>query len=154
MSVDAQIEALGLELPPPPASAGVYKPVLVVDNLAYVSGHLPFETDGSLIRGRVGVELDEEQGYRAARQVGLTILSSLRSHFGSLDPVHQVVKLFGMVSCPPEFTKQPAIINGCSELFSSVWGDDLGVGTRSAVGVAALPLGIPVEIEGIFKLRG
>jgi enamine deaminase RidA (YjgF/YER057c/UK114 family) len=105
-----------------------------------------------MLTGRVGAEVDVAGGYAAARQTGLAILSSLRAHLGSLDRVKRVVKTLGLVNCTPEFTQQPAVINGCSELFRDVWGDDLGVGARSAVGMVALPGNISVEIEVIFEL--
>ena len=110
-------------------------------------------TDESLLVGCVGKDVDQQAGYDAARQAGLTMLATLQSYLGSLDQVQRVVKLFGMVNCTAEFTQQPAVINGCSELMAQVFGDDEGVGTRSAVGVAALPMGVIVEIEGVFELK-
>jgi enamine deaminase RidA (YjgF/YER057c/UK114 family) len=124
----------------------------VSGNLAYVSGHGPLKTDGSLITGRVGADLDLEAGKLAARQVGLAILSTLRSHLGSLDRVKRLVKVLGMVNCTPEFLDHPKVINGCSELFAEVFGPDTGVGARSAVGMGSLPANIAVEIEAIFEL--
>jgi enamine deaminase RidA (YjgF/YER057c/UK114 family) len=152
MGADARIAQLKLELPPVPKPAGVYKPVLAVAGLAYVSGHGPLRSDKTLITGRVGSELDVAAGYQAARQTGLAILATLRGHFGTLDRVHRVVKLLGMVQCGAEFKDHPAVINGCSELFRDVWGDDLGVGARSAVGMVSLPGGIATEIEVVFEL--
>jgi enamine deaminase RidA (YjgF/YER057c/UK114 family) len=151
MSAEEKIKSL--ELPPAPSAVGVYKPALTIGNICYTSGHLPVKTDGSLILGCVGKDVDQQAGYDAARQSGLTMLATLKSHLGELDRIKRVIKIFGMVSCPPEFTQQPAVINGCSELMAEVFGEDAGVGTRSAVGVAALPLGVPVEIEGIFELH-
>ena len=153
MSADGKIEELGLELPPAPKAVGVYKPVLIVDGLCYTSGHVPLNPDGSMITGCVGQDADQEAGYAAARQVGLTILASLKSHLGSLDRIERVVKLFGLVNCTSEFQGHPAVINGCSELMAEVFGPDQGVGTRSAVGANSLPLGVMVEIEGIFELK-
>ena len=144
--------ALGLTLPPLPKAAGLYKPCLVIGNLAYVSGHLPFQADGTLIKGCVGIDMDPDAGKEAARQVGLTILATLVGHFGSLDRIKRVVKLMGLVNCPAGFDKHPHVINGCSELFASVWGPDLGVGVRSAFGAGSLPLGVPVEIEAVFEV--
>lgn len=141
------------ELPPAPSAVGIYKPALIVGNLCYTSGHLPVQTDGQLILGTVGKDVDQEAGYAAARQAGLTMLATLKAHLGELNRIKRVVKIFGMVSCTPEFTQQPAVINGCSELMAEVFGADAGVGTRSAVGVSALPLGVAVEIEGIFELE-
>ena len=128
MGADARIAELKLELPPAPKPAGVYQPVVVAGTLAYVSGHGPLKSDKSMITGRVGADLDLAAGYQAARQTGLAILATLRGHFGSLDRIRRVVKLLGMVNCTPDFKDQPAVINGCSELFRDVWGEDLGVG--------------------------
>jgi enamine deaminase RidA (YjgF/YER057c/UK114 family) len=153
MSAEARLKELQLELPPAPKPAGVYKPALIVGAACYVSGHGPLRSDGTLITGRVGDSLTQAQGYDAARQTGLTILATLRAHLGSLDRIARVVKVLGMVQCTPDFGQQPAVINGCSELFAQVFGADEGVGTRSAVGMNALPGGIAVEIEAIFELR-
>ena len=144
--------ALGLGLPPAPAPMGVYKPCLQDGKYLYVSGHGPVLEDKSLITGRIGQDLDIEQGKLAARQTGLTILSTIRTHLGSLDKVKRVIKVLGMVGCTPEFDQHPYVINGCSELFAAIWGDDNGVGVRSAVGMGSLPGNIPVEIEALFEL--
>lgn len=144
--------ALGLVLPPAPQPAGLYKPCLVVGSLAYVSGHGPLLPDGTLIKGRVGRDLDLQAGQAAARQVGLAILATLTASLGSLDRVRRVVKLLGLVNCTPEFSSQPLVINGCSELFAAVWGSDLGVGVRSAVGAVSLPADMAVEIEAVFEI--
>jgi len=108
--------------------------------------------DGSLITGRVGADLTLDQGRDAARQVGLTILATLRARLGSLDRIGRVVKLLGMVNATPQFHDHPKVINGCSELFAEIWGPVNGVGARSAVGMVSLPHDIAVEIEGIFEL--
>jgi enamine deaminase RidA (YjgF/YER057c/UK114 family) len=147
------IGQLGLTLPPAPAPVGVYKPWLIEGNYLYLSGHGPVQNDRSLIVGRIGRELDIEQGKLAARQVGLTMLSTIVTHLGSLDRVKKVLKVFGMVNCTPEFERHPYVINGCSELFASVWGKENGIGVRSAVGFGSLPDNIPVEIEAIFLLH-
>lgn len=152
MSADARIQELRLELPPAPKPAGVYKPVLQVGNILFVSGHGPLRPDGTLISGKVGDDLTEEQGKAAARQVGLTILASLKTYLGSLDRVVRVVKTLGMVNAIPNFQNHPAVINGCSELFREVFGED-GVGTRSAVGMGSLPSNIAVEIEMQLEVR-
>lgn len=152
MSAEKRLKELGFELPPAPSAVAVYKPVMTVGGLCYTSGHLPFLPNGDLMKGCVGGAVDQQHGYDAARQAGLAMLSTLKGHLGDLDKVKRVVKLFGMVYCTSEFTQQPAVINGCSELMKAVFGDDAGVGTRSAVGVASLPLGVSVEIEGIFEL--
>ena len=152
MSAEARLAELKLELPPAPKPMGVYKLVVVVGNLAYVSGHGPLKPDLSLIKGRVGTDLSLEEGKAAARQVGLAILASLRAHFGSLDRIQRVIKTLGMVNSAPDFLEHPKVINGCSELFAEIWGPDHGVGARSAVGMGPLPGNIAVEIEVIFEL--
>jgi enamine deaminase RidA (YjgF/YER057c/UK114 family) len=156
MSVEAQLAEklakLGLELPPAPEAKGLYKSVVVSGNLAFTSGHLPVDASGKLITGRVGANLDVNAGYRAAQWAGLNILASLRKELGSLDRVARVVKILGVINCTSDFTQQPAVLNGCSELFAEVFGRDAGVGARSAVGVNTLPLGVPVEIEAIFEI--
>lgn len=153
MTASAQIQALGLSLPPPPPKGGVYKPVVVVGNIAYVSGHGPYLADGGMIRGRVGDDLTLAEGHAAARQTGLALLATLQKELGSLDRVKRVVKLLGMVNSTADFTDHPKVINGCSELFAQVWGEENGVGARSAVGMGSLPGNIAVEIEGIFELN-
>ena len=153
MSADARFAALNLELPPAPKPAGVYKPYVVVDQMLYLSGHGPLRPDKTLIEGRVGEDLDLEAGRLAARQVGLTMLATLRKGLGSLDRVRRVVKLLGMVNSTPEFREHPAVINGCSELFGEVFGEDAGIGARSAVGMGSLPGNIAVEIEAIFEIE-
>ncbi|MBM3882173.1 MAG: RidA family protein [Verrucomicrobia bacterium] len=152
MSPETRVAELNLDLPPTPKPAGVYQPLVVVGDLVYVSGHGPLRADGSLIVGRVGRELDLVQGRAAARQVGLSILATLRGRLGSLDRVQRLVKLLGMVNSAPDFLDHPKVINGCSELFAEIWGPDRGVGARSAVGLGPLPGNIAVEIEAIFQL--
>lgn len=151
-SPDEKFAALGLTLPPAPRPLGVYKPFLIVGNQAYVSGHGTVRQDGSLIIGRIGEDMSAEDGKLAARQVGLAILSTLKSNLGSFNRVKRVIKVLGMVNCSSDFGKHPFIINGCSELFASVWGEDNGIGVRSAVGMGSLPDNIPVEIEALFEL--
>jgi len=147
-----RIKALGLILPPAPPPAGLYKPVLVVDNFLYVSGQGPMKTDGTLMVGRVGDDLNLGQGKLAAEQVGLTMLSTIITHFGSVDKIKRVVKVLGMVNSTPDFGQHPLVINGFSELMADVFGIDNGVGVRSAVGMM-LPGNIPVEIEAMFELH-
>ena len=153
MTPDENFAKLNLELPPPPKPIGVYKPFLIVDNFVYVSGHGTFKTDGSLIVGRVGADMDIEAGKLAARQVGLSIISTLKANLGSLNRIGRVIKVLGMVNCTPDFERHPYVINGCSELFAQVWGNENGIGVRSAVGMGSLPDNIPVEIEAMFELR-
>lgn len=153
MNIEKRLEELGLELPPAPKPAGVYKLAVTVGNLCMTSGHVPLNNDGSLITGCVGRDLDLQAGYDAAKQTGLTILATLKRDLGDLDRIKRVVKLFGMVWCTDDFTQHPGVINGCSELYRDVFGEDNGVGARSAVGMVSLPLGVTVEIEGIFELH-
>ena len=153
MTAEARLTELKIELPPPPKPVGVYKPIVIVGNLVFASGHGPLRPDGTHITGRVGADLDMNAGKQAARQVGLAILASLRANLGNLDRVSRVIKLLGLVNCTDKFFDQPKVINGCSELFADIWGTDQGVGARSAVGTNALPGNIPVEIEAIFELQ-
>ena len=147
-----RIEALGLILPPVPKPLGVYRPLLVVGDYLYVSGHGPLLNDRDLITGKVGETLDRDQGKNAARQVGLTMLSTLVTHMESGHNIKRVVKVLGMVNTTPDFEEHPYVINGFSELMADVFGDDNGIGVRSAVGMI-LPDGIPVEIEAMFELK-
>jgi len=149
--VSQRIKELNLQFPPAPKPAGVYRPILVVDNFLYVSGQAPVNFDGSLMQGRVGDNLNQEEGYKAARQVGLTMLSTILTHFGDIDKVKRIVKVFGMVNCTPDFQRQPLVMNGFSELMAEVFGKEYGIGARSAVGMM-LPDGIPVEVEAMFEL--
>jgi len=153
LTPDQRFEKLGLNLPPAPAPLGVYKPCLIDGQHLYLSGHGPVNDDRSLIIGRIGADLSQEEGKLAARQVGLTMLATIKANLGSLDKVKRVIKVLGMVNCTPDFEKHPYIINGCSELFAEVWGTENGVGVRSAVGFGSLPDNIPVEIEALFELH-
>ncbi|MDQ6889405.1 MAG: RidA family protein [Bacteroidota bacterium] len=145
-------EQTGLVLPPSPKPMGVYKPFLIDGNHLYVSGHGPFQTDGTLIIGQIGADMELEEGKLAAQQVGLSILSTIVAGIGSLDKIKRVIKVLGMVNCSADFKKHPYIINGCSELFKKIWGEENGVGVRSAVGMGSLPDNIPVEIEALFEI--
>ena len=153
LSAEENFSALGLTLPPAPTPLGVYKPCLIDGKYLYVSGHGPVQNDKSLIIGRVGKDMDADAGKRAAQQVGLAILATIKKQLGSLDKVKRVIKVLGMVSATPDFEKHPYVINGCSELFAKIWGEENGVGVRSAVGMGSLPDNIPVEIEAIFELE-
>jgi enamine deaminase RidA (YjgF/YER057c/UK114 family) len=148
---EVRVQELHLSLPSAPKPVAVYKTAVRVGNLVYVSGHGPLKSDGTLIVGCVGKDFSLEQGKEAARQTGLAILATLRAHLGSLDKVKRIVKTFGMVNCSDDFKDQPKVINGFSELMKDVFGEDGGVGARSAVGHNALPGGIAVEIEAIFE---
>jgi enamine deaminase RidA (YjgF/YER057c/UK114 family) len=149
---DENFATLALSLPPAPAPMGVYKPFLIVGNLVYVSGHGPVLNDKTLMKGRVGLHLNQDEGKIVAQQVGLTILATLKENLGSFNKIKRVIKVLGMVNCTESFENHPFIINGCSELFAKVWGTENGVGVRSAVGMGSLPGNIPVEIEAIFEL--
>lgn len=148
----ARFDALGIVLPTAPKALGAYKPFLTVGRHAYVSGHLPILADGGMLKGRIGDDLDADGGKQAARQAGLAILATLIAHTGSLDRIARVVKVLGLVCSSPDFDRHPHVVNGCSELFAAVWGQEVGVGVRSAVGVASLPAGAAVEIEAQFEL--
>jgi len=152
MTPQQRLASLHLTLPPAPKPVGVYKPALIVGQHLYVSGHGPLLPDGSLMRGRVGRDMDADGGKQAARQVALTMLATLLATLGSLDKVKRVIKVLGMVNCTGEFEKHPFVINGASELFAEIWGTENGIGVRSAVGMGSLPDDIPVEIEALFEL--
>ncbi len=152
MSIEAKLTQMHLELPPAPKPAGVYSPIVQTGNIIYVSGHGPLKPDGTMITGKVGGNLTEAEGKAAARQVGLAILATLKDKLGSLDRVKRILKVLGMVNATPEFTTHPAVINGCSELFVELWGEN-GRAARSAVGMGSLPGNIAVEIELIAELN-
>ncbi len=138
-------------LPPAPKPVGVYKPVLIIDNILYVSGQGPMKNDGTLITGRLGDTLSMEEGKLAARQVGLAMLSTIKSQLGDLNKIKRIIKVIGMVNSTPDFGQHPAVINGFSELMAEVFGEDSGIGVRSAVGMF-LPMNIAVEVEASFEL--
>ena len=153
MSPEENFAQLNLQLPPAPAPMGVYKPCVIDGKHCYVSGHGPLLEDKKMIIGRVGADMNMDEGKQAARQVGLTILATLKANLGSLNKIKRVIKVLGMVNCTPDFQKHPYVINGCSELFAQIWGEQNGVGVRSAVGMGSLPDNIPVEIEALFELE-
>jgi enamine deaminase RidA (YjgF/YER057c/UK114 family) len=150
---ESNFEKLGLELPPAPTPLGIYKPCLVIGNQLYLSGHGTVQSDGTVIIGQIGKDLTPEEGKLAARQVGLAMLATIKANLGTLDRVKRVIKVFGMVNCEATFLLHPYIINGASELFAQVWGEENGIGVRSAVGLGSLPDNIPVEIEALFELH-
>lgn len=152
MTPQQRLESLKVALPPAPSPIGAYKPALVVGRHLYLSGHLPILPDGTLMRGRVGRDLDPDAGKAAARQAGLTMLATIIAAVGSLDRVGRLIKVLGLVNCTADFEKHPHVVNGASELFAEMWGPDHGVGVRSAFGVGSLPNDVPVEIEAIFEL--
>lgn len=151
MSADAKIAELGLQLPPAPKPGGNYTPVVQIDNLLYVSGHGPLTTDKTLLTGRVGSEITQEEGYAAARQVGLTMLATLQQYLGSLDRIQRMIKVLGMVNAAPDFQNHPQVMNGFSDLMVEVFGDQ-GRAARSAVGMGSLPGNISVEVEAIVQV--
>ena len=150
---ESRLKELKLTLPTVPKPMAKYKTAVLAGNMLYVSGHGPAKiTDKTPVVGRVGADLTTEQGKECARAVGLNILSTVRATLGSLDKVKRLVKTLGMVNCTAEFKEQPQVINGFSELMAEVFGEDAGVGARSAVGMGSLPSNIPVEIECIFEV--
>lgn len=151
-TVEEKIKALGLELPPAPPLGGIYHPVVIAENYLYVSGQGPQKNDGQLIKGKVGRDLTLEEGQLAARQVGLTMLATIKAQIGDLGKIKRLIKTLGMVNCFPEFEQHPQTINGFSQLMVDVFGDENGKGARSAVGMS-LPGNIAVEVECIFELH-
>ena len=148
---DARLEELGIELPPVSPPVGNYLGCKRVGDLLYVGGHGPTSTDG-VITGKVGGEISLERGREAARVTALACLATVRHELGSLDQVRQVVKVLGMVNVGPGFNRTPAVIDGCSDILVEIFGD-AGRHTRSAVGMAELPRGFPMEIEAIFEVE-
>ena len=149
---ETRIQELHLTLPSAPKPVAKYKTAVLVGNILYVSGHGPLKADGKMIQGRVGADMTLEQGKEAARVVGLAILSTVRHTIGSLDKVKRLVKTLGMVNSTAEFRDHPQVINGFSELMADVFGEEAGVGARSAVGMGSLPQNIAVEVECIFEV--
>jgi enamine deaminase RidA (YjgF/YER057c/UK114 family) len=151
MSAEKKLKELGILLPQPPQPVANYVRAVKTGNLLFVSGHGPYQDGKIKISGKVGKELTIEEGYQVARNVGLNCLASVKATLGDLDKVKRVVKLLGMVNCTEDFKDQPKVINGCSDLLVEVFGD-AGKHARSAVGMQALPNGIPVEIEMILEV--
>jgi enamine deaminase RidA (YjgF/YER057c/UK114 family) len=152
-SAETRLKELQIVLPTPAKPVAKYKPAVLVGNMLYVSGHGPAKVGNQVpLLGKVGSKLNLEQGMESARLVGLNILSTVRNTLDSLDRVKRLVKTLGMVNATPEFLDHPQVINGFSELMAQVFGDDVGVGARSAVGMGSLPGDIPVEIECIFEV--
>ncbi len=151
--IEEKLAELGLTLPTIPGSKGIYKPCLVDGNKLYVSGHVSLNTDGTFITGKVGKDVSDESAKLAARQCGLAILSSVKKELGSLDKIKRVIKILGMVNAVPEYEKHAIVINGCSELYVTLWGEENGKGVRSAVGMGSLPGNVSVEIEALFEIH-
>ena len=153
-SPEARLKELGLSLPPAGKPMAKYKMAVRVGNLLYLSGHGPAKiSDKTPLSGRCGQDLTLEQGREAARAVGLNMLATLRDQLGSLDKVKRLVKTLGLVNSTADFLDHPKVINGYSELMAEVFGEEAGVGARSAIGTNALPGNIPVEIEAIFEVE-
>ena len=154
-NVDAEtrLKELGIELPKPSKSLAIYKRIVVVDNIAYLSGHIPIDKEGQIMKGKVGDDTDVAKGAEAAQRCALALLATLKDEVGSLNKVKRLIKTTGMVNSSPDFTQQPEVINGCSQVIVDIWGDDFGKGARAAVGMASLPRGAICEIEMIFELK-
>ncbi len=152
MTIEEKLAQAGLTLPVLPTSKGIYKRCLIDGKHLFVSGHISVNNDGSTITGKLGKDLNEEQGKMAAKQCGLAILASIKNELGSLDKVKRVIKILGMVNATVDYEKHPIVINGCSELFAHLWGDENGIGVRSAVGMGSLPNNVAVEIEAMFEI--
>ncbi len=152
MKVEEKLKEIGLELPPAIQPVANYVTAVRTGNLVFLSGQGPLREDGTLITGKIGSDLSQDEGYEAARRVGLGLLASLKTEIGDLDKVRRVVKLLGMVNCMPDFVDQPRVINGASDLLVEVFGDK-GKHARSAVGMNALPMNIAVEIEMIVEVE-
>ncbi len=151
-SIKEKLKDLNLELPPAPPLGGIYHPVVIAGNQMYVSGQGPLKSDGTLIKGKVGKDLTLEEGQLAARQVGLTMLATIKAQIGDLEKIKRLIKTLGMVNCYPEFEQHPQTINGFSQLMVDILGEQNGKGARSAVGMT-LPGNIAVEVECIFELK-
>ncbi|HET6238575.1 MAG TPA: RidA family protein [Acetobacteraceae bacterium] len=152
MSAEQSLTALGLILPPSPAPIGNYVPFRLAGNLLFLSGVGPRRADGSMITGKVGAEVDATLGYEAAKLCGLNLLVNIRAAAGTLDRVDLILKVLGMVNAVPSFTEHPKVINGCTDLFVAVFGDN-GRPARSAVGMGSLPGDISVEVEAVVLLK-
>lgn len=152
MTPEQRLEALGIALPPPPKPAGTYAPAVEAGGFLFVAGQVPLRDGRPLFSGKVGREVTPEQAYEAARLCALNGLAAAKAALGSLGRIRRVVRTVGYVASVEGFTGQPSVINGASDLLAEVFGER-GVGARAAVGVAELPLGVPVEVEFTFEVR-
>lgn len=152
MTPDENFEQLHLELPPPTHPRGLYKTLVVQGNTCYLAGHGPLKPDNSYMRGKVGLDLSLEEGKEAAHQTALAIIATIKSKLGSLNKIKSVIKITGLVNCVPDFRNHPTVMDGCSELFAKIWGDENGLGVRSTVGISSVPFNVAVEIEAVFEL--
>jgi len=150
--IEKKLDEMGLQFPVTHPSKGIYKRCVTVGNQLFVSGHVSLTADGHCIAGKVGVELSDEDGKAAARQCALAILGSIKDHLGGFDKLKRVIKILGMVNCAPGYEKQALVMNGCSELFAKLLGEENGIGVRSAVGMGSLPGNVAVEVEALFEL--
>lgn len=152
-NIQEKLDQMGLKFPAMHPSKGIYKKCLTVDNILFVSGHVSMQTDGTFIKGKIGRSLTEEEGKDAARQCALAILSSINEHLGGFDRLKRVVKILGMVNCTDDYEKHALIVNGCSQVFVDLMGEENGIGVRSAVGMGSLPGNVAVEVEALFELH-
>lgn len=153
MSAEARLKQLGITLPKVPTPVANYVPYRLAGNLLFLSGQGPRDAQGGMLTGKVGAEVSVEEGYNRARLIGLGLLAATRDALGSLDRVEAILKVLGMVNAVPDFKDQPKVINGCSDLFVEVFGDQIGRHARSAVGMGSLPNQISVEIEAVLAVR-
>ncbi len=152
-NAEARLQEMGITLPVPPAPVANYVRAVRSGNLVFLAGHGPMQSDGTYVTGKVGRDLTVDEGYEAARLTGLALLASLRAEIGSLNKVTRIVKVNGMVNATDDFTEQPNVINGCSDLFVAVFGPEIGKHARAAVGMSSLPIGIAVEIEAVVEVE-
>ena len=152
MTIDSKLADLGITLPVAAAPVAAYVPAVEIGGILHISGQISFAEDGSLIKGRLGGDMDVDAGIAAAKRCGVLLLAQLKAALGSLDRVERIVKLGVFVNSTPDFTDQPKVANGASELMVAVFGE-AGKHARSAVGVAALPLGVAVEVDAIVAIR-
>lgn len=153
MTIDTRLAELGIALPEPAAPVAAYVPAVEANGLLHISGQISFAEDGSLIKGRLGEDVDLDGGYQAARRCGIMLLAQMKAALGSLDRVERIVKLGVFVNSAGSFTDQPKVANGASELMQEVFGE-AGRHARSAVGVPTLPLGVAVEVDAVVAIRG
>lgn len=153
IDAEERLQQLDLKLPEPSKSTAIFKRIVIVDDMAYLSGHIPIDADGMIMKGKVGAGVDVAKGAEAAKRCAIGLLATLRQETGSLNKIERLVKTTGMVNCTDDFTEQPEVINGCSQLLVDIFGDDRGKGARAAVGMSSLPRGAICEIEMIFKLK-
>jgi len=152
MNIYTKLEELDIELPSPPPAMGIYKPVKQVGNILYVSGQGPTKDGVPLVTGKVGAERTIEEGQEAARLCAINALSVLHGYLGDLNKIKSTVKILGFVASSPDFGRQPEVINGASRLLADIFGEENGIGARSAIGTNELPASISVEIEFVFEV--